>query len=328
LGGDFVVKRRKRKRSKLPLIIFGIVFLYFLSKIVFSYLPVEVIQARISELEDTFEGEFIVLRQERVITAPFKGYFIKIKNEGERVAKDTVLGYLEKVEGTSLEKKSSLPIKASAAGLISYQIDGLESICAPEMWLQLDLSKLETLLKVVKASSAEKDDQDNQKREGMFEAGEGLCKIVDNLDCCYFYWSGAGAYPEKIKKGGNLRIRFEDNQELVLKGVVVDLSRQTGKYGVLIKILNLGNLNSSRKEKGEIIAHTYKGIVLPEKVLVEKDGQYGVYLFKKGRACWKKVEKIAQLRGKVVLSNLKEDDWVIADPQLVTEGKRVTRINK
>jgi putative membrane fusion protein len=328
LGGDFVVKRRKRKRNKLLLIISGIVFLYLFSKIVFSYLPVEVIQARVSELEDTFEGEFIVLRQERVITAPFKGYFIKVKNEGERVAKDTVLGYLEKTDGTSLEKKNSLPIKASAAGLLSYQIDGLESICAPEMWLQLDLSKLEALLKVVKASSAEKDDQDNQKREGMMEAGEGLCKIVDNLDSCYFYWASVGAYPEKIKKGGNLRIRLEDNRELVLKGVVAELSRQTGEFGILIKILNPGNLNPGRKETGEIIAHSYKGIVLPEKVLVEKNGQYGVYLFRKGRACWQEVEKTARLQGKVVLSGLTEEDWVIADPQLVTEGKRVTRINK
>ncbi|MDD2433025.1 MAG: HlyD family efflux transporter periplasmic adaptor subunit [Clostridia bacterium] len=323
-----MVRRRRHKRSKLLSIVLGVVVLYFLLKITFSYLPVEVVQAKVSELEDALEGEFIVLRQERVITASCKGYFIKVKNEGERVAKDTVLGYLEKVAGTSLEKKSSLPIKASAAGLISYEIDGMESICTPEMWRQLDLGKLEAFLQTVETSLTQKDDEANLKREGGVEAGEGICKIVNNLDCCYFYWVGVGAYPEKIKKGGKIRIRLEGNQGLVLNGLVTDLSRQTGKYGILIEILNLGNLNPRRQEKGEIVVQSYKGVVLPEKVLVEKDGQDGVYLFQKGRACWQEVEKTAHLRGKVVLSNLTEKDWVITDPQLVTEGKRVTRINK
>jgi len=323
-----VVRRRAQKRSKLLFIILGVVLIYFLSKIVSGYLPVEVTPARISELEDTFAGEFIVLRQERVITAPFKGYFIKVKNEGERVAKGTVLGHLEKVEGTSLEKTASLSIKAPAAGLISYQIDGLESICNPEMWLQLDLSKLEALQKLEMNSSAKKTDKEHQQREETIEAGDGLCKIINNLDYCHFYLAGFGAYPEKIKKGGNIYLRLDNHQELVLKGVVVDLSRKTGEYGILIKIFNAGNLEPNRKEKGEMIICTYKGVVLPEKVLVKKDGQYGVYLFKNGRACWQKVEKTAQLQGKVVLSGLTEDDWVITDPQLVTEGKRVTRLNK
>ena len=69
-------------------------------------------------------------------------------------------------------------------------------------------------------------------------------------------------------------------------------------------------------------------MILPEKVTTEKNGKFGVYLSKKGKATWKEVEKIAQLQGKVVLSGLSESDWAIADPQLVSEGKRVSRINK
>jgi len=294
-------------------------------KIVCGYLPVEVIHAQYSELENTLEGEFLVLREEKVVTAPFRGRFVKVKEEGERVAKNAVIGYLEKVAGTSLEKKSSQPIKALSAGVISYHTDGWESICHPEMWAQLDLTKLDTLrdfkAKIVKTTS-EKINPD------VIEAGEGIFKITDNLAPCYFYLSGTGAYPEKIKKGSSVSIRLEKEQDHLLKGVVTELSRKTGSYSILLKINNVGSLNQNRQEKGEMIVCSYKGVVLPEKALVFKEGKYGVYLFQKGRAGWKEVERIAQLGGEVVLSGLMADDWIIADPHKVKEGKRVLRINK
>ena len=52
-----MVRKRKRKRSKVLLLLVGAVFIYFILKIVFSILPVEVLQAKTSELEDTFAGE-------------------------------------------------------------------------------------------------------------------------------------------------------------------------------------------------------------------------------------------------------------------------------
>lgn len=328
-----MIKRRKRKRSKLLLLVIGAVFIYFFIKIVFNYLPVEVIQAKNSELEDMFAGEFIVLRQETVISAPYKGYFINTKNEGERVAKDTVIGYLEIIEGTSLEKTRSIPIKASVAGLVSYTTDGLESLCNPELWKQLDLDKLETLhnleIKSGERESKGNNEEGNNRGNGLFKAGEDICKIVDNLDCFYFYLIGSGAYPERIKEGSSIKIKLDSdsNKDLVLRGNVMDISRKTGEYRILLKISTAGDLNLQRYEKGQIISGTYKGIVLPEKVLVVKDGKNGVYLLKKGRASWQEVERIAQLQGKVVISGLAETDWVITAPQLVSEGKRVSRIN-
>ena len=296
-----------------------------LLKFVCSYLPVEVIPARYSELENTVEGEFLVLREEKVVTAPFRGRFVKVKEEGERVAKNTVIGYLEKAEGTSLEKKSSQPIKTLSAGVLSYQTDGWESVCHPEMWTQLDLTQLDTLQDF--KAKAEKTTSERINPD-VIEAGEGIFKITDNLAPCYFYLSGSGAYPEKIKKGSSVSIRLEKGQDHLLKGVVTELSRKTGSYSILLKITNAGSLNQTRREKGKMIIGSYKGVVLPEKVLVFKEGKYGVYLFQKGKAGWKEVERIAQLEGKVVLAGLTEDDWIIADPHKVKEGKRVLRINK
>jgi len=324
-----VIRKRRRKRSRILLLVASTVFIYVILKLVFNILPVEVVQAKASALEDSFTGEFIVLRQETVIPAPYKGYFVKVKNEGERVAKDTIIGYLEIIEGTSLEKSSSLPIKASAAGLVSYQTDGLEGFCNPEIWVQLDLEKLQALPNLEMNLADKKNSEDTKQQGNRFvNNGDGICKIIDNLDYSFFYLLGSGAYPERIKKSSNLKIRLDSNQGLTLKGYVVDVYRKTGEYGILIKISNSGDYNFERKERGQIITASYKGIVLPEKVIIEKNGKFGVYLFNKGKATWQEVEKIAQLQGKVVLSGLSTADWVIADPQLVSEGKRVTRLNK
>lgn len=317
--------RKKRKRNKLSLIILGVTFLYFIIKTALSYLPVEVIAARPSVLEDVQEGEFIVLRREIVVTAPFKGRFTKEIKEGERVAKDAVIGYMEKIGGSSLGKQSSLPIKAPKAGIVYYHTDGFENICNPEKWAQLDLSKLDKLQNLIKQSPPIPSDKINNE---IIESGEGFLKIVDNLVPCYFYLAGSGAYLEKVKKGDCLKICLEENPASFINAEVEDVFRKTGSYGILIKVSDNKIINQNRKEKGKIITSSYKGVVLSEKVLVKKDDKYGVYLFRKGRANWQEVEITARFKGKVVLKGLSADDWIITNPQRVREGKRIFRLHK
>ncbi|MDD2402127.1 MAG: HlyD family efflux transporter periplasmic adaptor subunit [Clostridia bacterium] len=313
--------RKRKKRSKIPLVIVSAIFIFVLVKVAYRYLPVEVISTRTSFLESSVEGEFIVLRQEKAVAAPYKGRFIKIKSEGDRVAKGTVIGRLEITEGTSLEKKSSITIKAPIAGILSYETDGYEGLCAPETWLQLDLTKLDMLQNLDKEKMKEKNS------DGFVEAGEYCYKIVDNLGDCYFYLYGSGAYPEKIKKGNRVKICLDKNNENI-NGKIIEISRYQGEYGILIDALDCSTVYQSRKIKGEVISYKYEGVVLPEKVLVNKDGQDGVYLYKNGWVNWKETKKTAQFDGKVVLEGLEDNAWVIADPNLVIEGERVFHLNR
>lgn len=318
-----MARKRRYRSCKFFSLIIVLGLLYFIIKIVSSCLPVEVVQAQVAELEDFLEGEFIVLRPEQKVAAPCSGYFLQVKQEGERVAKGALLGYLETTAGSSLEKTTSRTLNAPMAGLVSYNLDGLEQVCLPEIWPYLEIGSLAVFMEKLPL------DEGISTEEGArVSAGEGVCKIINNLEECYFYWQGEGAFPEKIKKGGSLRIRLKEQPQVILKGIVKELTRDVGKYCLLIEILNAGNLSLQRCMLGEIIVENFKGVILPEKVIVEKEGQWGVYLFKKGRAHWQAVEKIAHLRGQVVLDNLTEKDWVIVDPQLVVEGKRVTRLNK
>jgi putative membrane fusion protein len=299
-------------------------------KLVSAYLPVEVIPVQYDVLEDTLEGEFLILREEKAVTTETRGNFNPVKTEGERVAKGTVIGYLETLGGTSLEKKSTLPVRAPSAGVLSYLTDGLENICAPEMWTQLDLSKLDQqMLTAFEQTKVSRDRTGYASGENglVVEAGQSIFKIVDNLAPCYFYLKGTGAYPEKVKKGDKILVRLDSNQGKLYKGTVEDINRETGIYRMLIKITNGEVHAQGRKQTGELIISTYEGIVLPEGVLLYRENQSGVFLFKKGKACWQEVECIARLGGKVALSGLERDDWIIATPDKVRDGQWVRRIN-
>lgn len=297
-------------------------------KLVSAYLPVEVIPVQYDVLEDTLEGDFLVLREEKAVTTQARGRFNPVKTEGERVAKGTVIGYLETLGGTSLEKKSTLPVRAPSAGVLSYLTDGLENICAPEMWTQLDLTKLDRqMLAAFEQTQASRADNASGGNGLVVEAGQSIFKIVDNLAPCYFYLKGTGAYPEKVKKGDKILVRLDNNQGKLYKGTVEDINRETGTYRILIKITNGEVQAQGRKQTGEMIISTYEGIVLPEEVLLYRENQSGVFLFKKGKACWQEVECLARLGGKVVLSGLERDDWIIATPDKVQDGQWVRRIN-
>lgn len=301
-------------------------FAFVLFKLITGYLPVEVIPVQYAEVEDTLEGEFLILREEIAVTTPVRGRFQAVKMEGERVAKGTVVGYLETLGGTSLEKKTTQAVKAPCAGILSYETDGLENICDPALWTQLDLSKLdpqmlETTLRDINTTGTTGTEDTN-----IIEAGQGIFKIVDNLAPCYFYLSGNGAYPEKVQKGDNISLRLANNKEKLFQGTVIDLIRETGSYRLLLKITHGQIPERGRQEKGELIVSSYKGIVLPEEVLLYRDNQYGVFLFKKGRACWQEVKRIAQFGGKVVLSGLERDAWIIAKPEKLHDGQWVWRI--
>lgn len=289
-------------------------------KLFTGYLPVEVIPVQYAEVEDTLEGEFLILREEKAVTTAVRGRFKPVKPEGERVAKNTVIGYLETLRGTSLEIKTTQAVKAPCAGILSYDTDGLEDICDPAVWTQLDLSKLDQQMLETTA-------QDNETTgTDIIEAGQSIFKIVDNLAPCYFYLAGTGAYPEKVQKGDNISLRLANNKEKLFKGTVIDLVRETGSFRLLLKVTDGQIQEQGRQKKGELIVSRHKGIVLPEEVLLYRDNQYGVLRFQKGRACWQEVKRIAQFGGKVVLSGLKQDDWIIARPAKVQDGQWVWRI--
>jgi len=317
---------RKRYKQSLPGRIFIVcllilllflfasgVFKSIVTRFIISVVPVET-----SLLEDTIAAEFLVIRPEIVIPAPFSGHLEEIIHEGERVAKNSLVGYLMINAGSSLEKTEKVPILSPQAGVLSYRIDGYESILTPQVWPQLDSTKLPDLKKQVdkKTAAAETDNQ-------AIESGEFFFKIVDNLAPCNLYVEAVKNLPERFTKGASVDIRLAELDNLALNGKIADLEQTETGSKILFSIPYVTGLEKIRNTSGSIVAGKYSGMVIDRKMLVRKEEIAGVYLLQKGRVVWLQVDVTAAIGDKAVLRGLSSGDWVITTPVLVKEGQRV-----
>ena len=307
---------------------FGLV-LYFGSgfiKGIISKFFVNAVPAKNSVLEETLETDFIVIRQEEVVSAPCSGSLETACREGERIAKGTVVGYLVTVEGTSLEKKNRVPVASPRAGILSFQTDGYENICSPKIWPHLNISKLAL------EQGLEKKDNGNPKtyseaKEKTVEAGQNHFRIIDNLEPNHLYMENKELLPEVLSKGTvDLRLKNIDN--LLIRGTVVETSRDSDIHRVLIEVPSLAELQNTRIVEGSIILKKYHGFVVDRQVLVTRDGSTGLYLLKKGQVAWQEVRVIGTGGAKAAVVGLETGDWIVTAPRLVKEGQRIFFFNK
>lgn|GEM_PF-1253924 len=276
---------------------------------------VNAVQARTSVLEDTLETDFIVIRQEEVFPVPFSGQFETAFREGERIAKGTVVGYLVAYEGTSLEKKSRVPLISPCAGILSFQHDGYENICSTENWPQLDFGRFDP------EAGLGKKDTGNAK-ERIVKAGENLFRIIDNLQSSHLYMEIEAPLHGVFEKN-EVDIRLNKLDNLLIRGAVKDIYRDDDKYRILIQIPTLPELLNTRFVSGSVIINKHQGVVIERQVLVTRGDAVGVYLLIKGQVAWQEVTIIGTVRTKAAVSGLKPEDWIVTAPALVKEGQRI-----
>lgn len=320
---DISSKRRlaRQKRRRRILLVPALILLFLVLCWGFKSLAgclVDVVQVQPSGLEDILAADFIVIREEKAVSIPYAGQIELLHREGERVAKDTVIAYLIKERGTSLEGTDKIPLIAPQAGVLSFTTDGLENILSPQSWNQLDVSKLPGLQKGL----------DNQaggdaKEKKSVTAGEFLFKITDNLAPSYLYLETDKDIPAGLFiKGHNLDIKLGQPDESI-QGLITELSTESKITRMLLKITTYAGLEKTRKLSAAIITNKYNGLVVPEQTLEIKDQKTGVYLLQKGKAVWRQVNVTGRSQKMAAVEGLEPGEWVIATPQLVREGQRV-----
>jgi len=77
-----------------------------------------------------------------------------------------------------------------------------------------------------------------------------------------------------------------------------------------------------RKIEVECITHQYTGIFVPEKALIENDGEYGIYVIQKDKIKYQAIDVAVIIDGKAVVSGIEEGDLVVTTPRLVEEGQK------
>ncbi|QNB45154.1 hypothetical protein BR63_01745 [Thermanaerosceptrum fracticalcis] len=317
-------QRRKGQltRRNRVFLILAAIFLVFIAsgyvKNIVASLLVEVVPGQPSVLEEVTKAEFVIIRNEAALAAPFTGRLEILRPEGERVAKGTVMCYLVSEDGTSLEKTKRLAFIAPQAGVVSYHIDGYENICNSQIWPQLDIHQLTDLEKRLGAPMS-----GDAKEKKVIPGGSFFVKVIDNLSPGYLYLETTSDLGRELKTGNSIEIRLEKLDNLLIRGNIMSVAQNGDKLQLLIRIPNLPETYKLRKLQGHIITNKYRGTVLSEHCLVEKEGNLGVFIYARGKVQWKEVTVSGRLNKKVAVEGLSASDLVITTPQLVKEGQVV-----
>ncbi|HEX3033292.1 MAG TPA: HlyD family efflux transporter periplasmic adaptor subunit, partial [Bacillota bacterium] len=169
-------------------------------------------------LEVTVPAQAVLARDEQIVTARRTGKVKIISPEGERVRKGALLAY---VTSTTIEKGTgevTVPIYSPATGIVSYHVDNLETFVAPENLEKLGVEKIMARLETTPAVPG-------QSTPGQVQAGQPICKIVNNLKPTYFVvdCSNNGINLDDYKKGkylyGKIKPTDKESTSFKIQGI-------------------------------------------------------------------------------------------------------------
>lgn len=205
------------------------------------------------------------------------------------IYKDTLLGSIDKqhlITGQKnlmsqsldslLEKKNQI-IKnmegsdiisySSKAGIVSYQLDGLEDIFTVNKIDEYKPSDFR-IIEVNKTNLAEKKE---------VKYGEPVYKIINN-----FTWNMMTEIDakdmDKLEEGKIIYIRINNGDKKIISRIV-KLAKKNDKYFMILKLTEyFHEYYNERYLDVQIIKNTFEGLMIPNKSITEKDGIKGVYI--------------------------------------------------
>lgn len=301
---------KKRSQNKLPfkqkhLFIFGgFIFVVGLILIYIFYFssPPEITEARYGKVVDGFTTRALLLRRERVFSAPQSGEIKFEKPEGTRVRK-----------GAEVVSVDDSKVYSRMPGIISYAQDGLESILHPRNIEEITPQTLKKLDRKFKQNS-----QGNSVNEG-----DMLFKIVDNYTQ-YLLFIVDIQEARRYKKGEVVFIKRENDSSDLLRARVDNVLMKKDEAVITVKMdqfvkdwLNL------RWVEIEFIKNTFRGIVIPHSAIFNHPSGKGVLILNSSNQyIFREVEVKKAVADKAVVKNLEVGDRVIINPETVNYGRR------
>ncbi|MFZ5944115.1 MAG: HlyD family efflux transporter periplasmic adaptor subunit [Bacillota bacterium] len=265
-------------------------------------------------IEKKYPIKGYIIRDEIVVTSPVSGRIINRVNPGERVGLNMPIASVESTQGTALESGDPIQLYSPAAGIVSYVTDGLEEIFRPGQLQKLDIEKINKLKEEV---------IDNSQMD-VVEKGKRLCKVVNNLEGMQVFLEfPLELFTEPLQKGQALALFFP-KLERHITGSILDLTGIGETAQVLIAVPEVWySLINERIIDIEIILEKKEGIIIPEKALVFKNEEPGVYWLRKGFVFWQPITVLAQEDENVIIEGIEPLTEVILNPGLVKEGQHI-----
>ncbi|MBR5318219.1 MAG: hypothetical protein IKU46_01305 [Peptococcaceae bacterium] len=297
---------RKDHIVKILLLVIVVWLVFTLASNQIRSAMVQTEEVKSTVLEQVETGYGLLRGSESLVIAQADGTVEPVVQEGERVRK-----------GNAVFKVGEAYSYTNFAGRVSYQLDGLEST-----------SDLNTICSTNLESSYAEQQNGQKKTIADAAAGEGRAKVINTFDDVYLYVTVArSTYTAGLEANQKIPVRLADINEQMQATVTEVLDTADGFRYLKLK---LGSVKETvfqqRIYKIEFPYDQQKAVAVSPDVLVEKDGQTGVYYLQKGFVFWEAVTvgQTWEKNGKVIIeSGLEDGDMIVTTPHLVREGENI-----
>jgi len=299
-----VLTRRRRRRFVFLYGLLGLALAGWLAWPVVAGMLVRVEAMREVEVVQERAVEALVIRNETVVTASVAGTLRRTVPEGERVRKGTPIAYLETAVGKQV-------LYAPAAGVVSYRLDGLETLLGPaDPWASRELPPPRAV----------------DRRDGdVLSAGEPAARVVDNLHPVVLRVQvEPGSLPADMLEVG-ARWKMRGDEGVPFGAEVIGVLPGGTETAVALRVSTYPQqLLHLRRFSCGVTTLRVVGLAVPETALVYREEKPGLYLVPKGVAHWVPVKVERCLEGQAFISGLGLDVGTryIANPRWAREGVR------
>lgn len=270
-------------------------------------------------LEQVDSGYGLLSGTETLIPAPADGVVERMVAEGDRVRK-----------GNAVFGVGGAIAYTNDAGRVSYHIDGIEgntdltSICGSDL----------------PAKYAEQQSATENQEPADAVSGAVYAKVINVFDDIYFYLTvPRTSYTSGLEVDQQIPLRLVDLDYEVRGTITEAVDAADGNRYLKIKLGSVKEIVfGQRIYQVELPYDRVSALAVPEKALVKKKGETGVYYLQKGFVFWKAVTlgEIRSEQGMVIIektpesenedsadSGLQEGDIIVTTPHFVHEGENI-----
>lgn len=308
-----VIQGKKQKPSREKLIYAFLIMVavmlgvHALFSFTHDFIAARLVRTVVSDegvLEEAITASGVIVRDERLVSAPVTGTLRWVVVEGERLAVGRTVAVLTMSENTARE------VTTPAPGLVILHLDGLEGVLQPQSLAEVDVEPTRKL----SLKTQEFTDGD------LVQQGSILFKVVNN-----FHWYFvAQLSPGDVtaldgSKSFLMRFSFMPVQEVWGK---VEMIQKDDKPTVAFVMQDqIDGCFTERFAEADIIVRSTRGIVLPVSALVKRGDEIGVYTLEKSVVRYRAVDVLELSEKKVVIDGLRKGLQVITNPKWVREGQ-------
>ena len=313
------IKRNKRYRLQisdlLAILVLAIIAfsLVMMALRYIRYLSLDICSVEHRTVMAEQEAQVIFLRSEYPITAGYEGSFTPTVSEGERVKGAEQIGYIQ------WENQQQHPVLSPHTGIISYNLDGWESLLTPELaentdWLSV-LSHLE-------------EEKPEAVPTAELSANRVVAKVVDNLiEPTLFFRTDS--LPENLAEGEVCKFLLPGDNvpQQPLQAVVREIGwLADGSCYFLAQLRSVDSrMYTERASTVSLIDRSVSGNTIPVSALQwnEAGSEAFVYRCEYKRLAKVKVDVLYQDEQMAVVDGLTVGDSIIANAERAKEGQRI-----